>query len=80
MMTVRIHKNVISMNMTTVIIDNPQIEQKYSAYEIQMKFLCFLEKELKEDRVELYQISVSDLPKKTKTRLDIIDTLNFVDY
>lgn len=66
--------------MTTVTIDNPEIEQKYSAYEIQLKFLYFLEKELKEDWVELYQISVDNLPERTKTRLDNIDTLNFIDY
>ncbi|MFA6090602.1 MAG: hypothetical protein WC774_02395 [Candidatus Gracilibacteria bacterium] len=66
--------------MATITIENPRIEQKYSAYEIQLKFLYFLEKELKEDAIELYQISVTDLPKNTKTRFDTIDTLNFIDY
>ncbi|MDD5197718.1 MAG: hypothetical protein PHN60_02560 [Candidatus Gracilibacteria bacterium] len=66
--------------MTTVTIDNPQIEQKYSAYEIQLKFLYFLEKELKENQVELYQISINDIPKETRAKLDTVNTLNFVDY
>lgn len=66
--------------MATITIENPKIEQKYSAYEIQLKFLYFLEKELKENTVELYQISVNDLSKNSKTRLTTIDTLNFIDY
>ena len=66
--------------MTTLTIDNPKIEQKYSAYEIQLKFLYFLEQELKEDQIDLYQISVSELPKKTITRFEAIDRLNFIDY
>ena len=45
-----------------------------------MKFIYFLEKELQEDQVELYQISVDNLPENTKKRLGSIDTLNFVDY
>lgn len=66
--------------MTTLTIDNPKIAQKYSAYEIQLKFLHFLEKELKEDQVELYQISVDNLPIKARKRFDTINTLNFIDY
>lgn len=66
--------------MTTITIDNPKIEQKYSTYEIKLKFFNFLEKELKEEQVDLYQITVNDLPKRAKARLDTIDTLNFIDY
>lgn len=66
--------------MTTLKIEDPEIERKYSAYEIRLKFLSFLENELKEDHVELFQISFNDVPKKTRTRWDDINNLHFVDY
>jgi len=66
--------------MTTLTIDNPVIEKRYSSYEIKMKFIDFLENDLKEKRVNLYKITVADLPEKTKKRFDNIDSLNFVDY
>lgn len=66
--------------MTTITLDNPVIESKYSSYEIKMKFLSFLRTEIKEDKIELYQISVDDLPNNTRDRLNNIDSLNFVNY
>ena len=66
--------------MTTITIDNPQIEKKYSAYEIQLKFCQFLIRELQEDRVELYQIAIDDLPEKARIKLKTIDSLRFVEY
>ncbi len=66
--------------MTTIIIDNPKLEKKYSSYEIKMKFINFLEKDLKEDKIDLYEISEANLSKDTQKRLKKIDDLNFVDY
>jgi len=42
--------------MTTITIDNPEIEEKYSEYEIKRKFLYFIQTEMKEEKVELYEI------------------------
>jgi len=66
--------------MTTITLDNPKIEESYTAYEIKMKFVEFLEKDLKQDNIDLYEISVDDLPKKSIERLEQIDKLNFVNY
>lgn len=66
--------------MTTFTINNPVFESKYTAYEMKLKFINFLEKELKEDSVELFEISVDDLSKKSKDRLANIDKLNFINY
>lgn len=66
--------------MTTITIDNPNISEKYTDYEIKLKFLNFLENELKENSVELYEISVDSLSGNSKKRLENIDNLNFVNY
>ncbi len=66
--------------MTTLTIDNPQIEKKYTTKELEMKFLVFMQQEVKEDSIELYQISSSNLSKRSQNRLKKIDTLNFTNY
>ena len=66
--------------MTTITLDNPSIENKYSDYEIKMKFLSFLENDLKEDNVNLYEIAVDNLSVKSQEKLKNIDSLNFIDY
>jgi len=59
--------------MTTITLENPSIESKYSEYEIKMKFLSFLENDLKEDNVNLYEISIDDLSKKSQDKLNNIE-------
>ena len=54
--------------MTTIIIDDPIIEEKYT------------KDELKEKDIDLYQISIDELSDKSKNRLKNIDKLNFVNY
>lgn len=64
----------------TLTIDNHQINQNYSQYEIQLKIVNFLQKEMKEESVELFEISVEDMPKSAKDRFNNLEKLNFVDY
>lgn len=64
--------------MTTIILDDPIIESNYTSYELKLKFLNFIKNELKEDSLQLYQISIEDLPVNTLNRYKNIDTLNFV--
>ncbi len=66
--------------MTTITIDNPKVEKSYTAYEIKMKFVEFLEKDLKQEGINLYEISIDNLSEKSKNRLENIDKLNFVNY
>lgn len=66
--------------MTTLTISNPEIENKYTSYEIKLKFIDFLKREMKEESVDLYEISVSDLSDDSKKRLENIDNLKFIDY
>ena len=66
--------------MTTITIDNPEIEEKYSEYEIKRKFLYFIQTEMKEEKVELYEIWVNNLSETSKSRLKNINNLNFIDY
>jgi len=62
--------------MTTIIIDNPKLEKKYTEYELKMKFIKFLEEEIKDDSVDLYEISDFNLSKYTQDRLKKIDIDN----
>ena len=64
--------------MTTITLDNPEIEKKYTPYEIKLKFLNFLETELKEDKVELYEISVEDLPENVLNSYNNINNIKFI--
>jgi len=66
--------------MTTITIDNPTLENKYSAYEIKMKFISFLERDMKDENIDLYEISEYNLSRNTQKRLKNIDNLNFVEY
>jgi len=66
--------------MATITINNPKLESKYSAYEIKMKFISFLEKDMKDENIDLYEISESNLSRNTQNRLKNIDNLNFVEY
>ena len=66
--------------MTTIIIDNPKLDKKYTEYELKMKFIKFLEEEMKEDSVNLYEISEFNLSKYTQNRLKNIDNLKFIEY
>jgi hypothetical protein len=66
--------------MTTIIIDNPQLEKKYSEYEMKMKFIEFLEKDIKENSVNLYEISENNLSETSQNKLKNINNLNFIEY
>ena len=66
--------------MTTIVIDNPKLEKKYSEYEIKMKFIKFLEEDMKNEWVDLYEISESNLSLKSQERLKNIDKLNFIEH
>ena len=65
--------------MTTITIDNPKIENKYSSSEIQMKFLQFLREEIGEENVELYEISVVDAPSEVQDAYKNIDDQDFIE-
>ena len=66
--------------MITIDVDNLKIEKKYSDYEIKMKFIKFLEQDMKYDVIDLYEISELNLSDKTKNRLKKIYSLNFIEY
>ena len=66
--------------MTNITIDNPVLERRYSDYEIKMKFINFLEKDMKTKDLDLYEISESNLSDNSKKRLKDIDNLNFIEY
>lgn len=65
--------------MTTITINNPIIEKKYSKDEIAHLFVYFLENKLKEDSVNLYQVSVSDLPEEVLESYKNMDNMNFIE-
>lgn len=64
--------------MKTITLDSPKIETKYNAYEIKMLFMDFLENNLKEDKVELYEVSVSDLPLSVLESYKNMQNTNFI--
>jgi hypothetical protein len=64
--------------MTTFTIDNPVLEEKYTAYEIKRKFLYFIQTELKEESINLYEISLSDIPNKVLKTHDDFENINFI--
>jgi len=64
----------------TFTIDNNKINQNYSQYEIQLKIVNFLQKEMKEESVELFEVFVEDMPKIAQERFNNIEKLNFVNY
>ena len=64
----------------TITINNDFINQNYTQCEIQAKFEDFLLKENLIDKLELYEISISDVPKNTQNRFRNIDKINFVNY
>lgn len=64
--------------MTTITLDSPKIETKYNAYEIKMLFMDFLENNLKEDKVELYEVSVLDLPLSVLESYKNMQNTNFI--
>jgi hypothetical protein len=66
--------------MTTIVVDSPKIEKKYSNYEIKMKFIEFLEQDMAKDKFDLYEITEQNLSQESQEKLAKIDTLNFVDY
>lgn len=66
--------------MSTIVLDNPNITNKYTEKELQMKFLNFLESELKEDSVSLYEIEVQDLSLESQKRFKNRDSLQYIDY
>ncbi|USN58793.1 MAG: hypothetical protein H6767_01520 [Candidatus Peribacteria bacterium] len=63
--------------MTTFTIDDTAINGTYTADEMKLKFLDFLRRDLSEDAISMYEVSVEDLPKGVKTSYDQIDTMEF---
>jgi len=66
--------------MTTITINDPIIERMYTKNELKEIILNFIKFDLKQKKINLHQISVDDLPQKSKDRLKNIDNLNFVDF
>ena len=70
--------------MTTITINNPKIEkiieQKYTNIELEKKFLVFIQKEITEEKVELFEISVNELWEGSEKKLKNIDKTNFINY
>jgi len=64
--------------MTTFTIDNPIIEKNYTVSEIKKKFLYFIETELKEESIDLYEVSVSNLPENVLESYENFDDINFI--
>lgn len=64
--------------MLTINIDNKNLTKKYSPEELRTKFISFLEKELWEDKIDIYAVSIQDIPLPVKSAYDTIDTMKFV--
>ncbi len=64
--------------MTTITIDNPSIERKYNSYELKMQFMSFLEREIWDDSLELYEISINDLPSDVLNSYKNMNTIDFI--
>ena len=62
--------------MTTFTISNPEIEEKYTADEIKSKFLFFIQSELKEESIDLYEVSV--LPDNVLETYNDFKNISFV--
>jgi len=65
--------------MLTLTINNPLIESSYTQEELKMKFINFLNSHLKEDKIEMYEVSVENLPKKVSETYNNFDQINFVE-
>jgi len=65
--------------MTTITIDDPKIEEVYSAQEIRIKFLEFLQYEFGEHEFTLHQISIDDAPVTVQKEYENISDMNFVE-
>lgn len=65
--------------MTTITINNPKIEEKYSKEELKNLILNFLESKLEDEAIELFQISVDDLSPEWKKAYDNRHNLNYVN-
>jgi len=66
--------------MTTITINDPIIEKTYSKEELKELILNFINFDLKQNHINLHQISIENLSDKSKNRLENIDNLNFVDF
>ena len=62
--------------MTTFTINSPEIEEKYTADEIKSKFLFFIQSELKEENIDLYEVSV--LPDNVLETYNDFENISFV--
>jgi len=65
--------------MTTITINNSKIEKKYSKEELRTLILDFLESKLKEDSIELFEISVDDLSEEQKQKYENRKNVNYVN-
>jgi len=64
--------------MTTITFEDNIIEAKYTKEELKKMFLFFMQTEMKEDSLELYQISIDELPGGVKESYYNIDNINFI--
>lgn len=66
--------------MVTINIDDEKILSKYSHYELKLKFINFLRQEIKNENIELFWVSISDLDPETKKAYDQSFQDVFIDY
>ena len=64
--------------MTTFTIDDPIIEENYTVSEIKNKFLYFIQTELKKEKINLYETTISDLPDNVLKNYDNFENINFI--
>ena len=64
--------------MTTITLNNPELEQKYSSYELKMLIIDFLQNSLKEDSINMYEVSVQDLPEDVLESYKNINNIKFI--
>jgi len=65
--------------MTTITIDNPSIEEKYTKSELKLLVLNFLESRLKEDTIEMFEISIEDLTEEQLQKYNNRNNHNYIN-
>lgn len=64
--------------MTTITIDETKFKEKFSSYELKMKIINFLEEEMWGQSLDLYEVSIDDLPEDVLKSYKNIDNISFI--
>ena len=63
----------------TITINDVFLTENYSQYEIKIKFVDFLKRELNSDNIDFFKVSVDDAPDDVLKSYKNIDKINFIE-